>query len=197
MASSTTAKAGPATEAPAGSAITAEDEDWMDGATSAFPSIENLAPHLRGDYGPGRLVAIWALENGTAVSTTQAGKTYGFTETVTLVLDDGPNGGQTDELVGPAPVKLTLRHSTVGLHSRLKPRVTGTNAKGIKLKYRPIIGRINTQESKNSKNQAAFSISEPTAEDMVTARKYKDMITSINAELEAEDASAETEAAFG
>lgn len=197
MASSTPAKASPATAAETGPAVTPEDEDWMDGATSAFPSIENLAPSIRGTFGPGRLVAIWAVENGTAVSTTQAGKTYGYTETVTLVLDDGPEGGQTDELVGPAPVKLDLRHSTVGLHSRLKPRVTGINAKGIKLKYRPIIGRINTQESKNSKNQAAFSIAEPTAEDMVTARKYKDMILSINAEMEAKDEADETAEAFG
>jgi hypothetical protein len=177
-------------------AVTAEDEEWMDGAKTAFPSIENLAPSLRGSYGPGRLVAIWAVENGVGQSTTTAGKTYGYTETITLVLDDGPDGTQTDELIGAAPVRLEMRHSTTGLHSRLKPRVDGVNAKGIKLRFRPMVGRINTQESKNSKNQAAFSISDPSPEDMVTARKYKDMILSINQELEAKAASDEDSAAF-
>lgn len=176
-------------------AMTAEDEEWMDGATSAFPSIENLAPSVPPSFGPGRLVAIWALSNGTAISA-QTQKPYGYTETITLVLDNGPDGNQTDELIGAAPQRLEMRHSTTGLHTRLRGRVEGRNAKGIPLKYRPMVGRVNTQASRNNKNVAAYSISEPTAKDMEIARQYKDMITAINAELEAKDKSDEDSAAF-
>ena len=177
------------------SAITSEDEEWMDGASSAFPKVENLAPSIPPNYGPGRLVAIWALKNGSRKN--DQGQVYPFVETITLVLDNGPNGDQTDELVGSAPVKLdAFQHSTSGLVARLTKRVDGKNAKGVPLKYRPMIGRLNTQASKVNKNVPAFSISEPTAEDMVVARKYKDMITGINAELEAKDKADEDTAAF-
>jgi hypothetical protein len=179
------------------SAVTDEDEEWMDAAKAGFPSMDDLAP-LASSANPetkGRLVAIWAKENGTAKG---ENGTYGYTETVTLVLDDGPEGNQVTELVGPAPVRLDLRHSTAGVHSRLKPRVDGTNAKGVRLRFRPMIGRIDTRAStKYKKGSPAFSIAEPTAEDMVIARKHKDMITAINQELEAAEAKSETEEAFG
>lgn len=175
-------------------AITSEDEEWMDGASSAFPKIENLAPAIPPNYGAGRLVAIWALKNGTRKGDSGV---YPFVETVTLVLDNGPDGKQTDDLVGPAPVKLEgFQHSTVGLVSRLGKRVDGTNARGIRTKYRPLIGRINTQASKVNKNVAAFSIAEVTAEDMVIVRKYQEMIKGVNAALEAADAKSEDDAAF-
>lgn len=176
------------------SAVTDEDSEWMDGASSAFPKVENLAPSIPPNYGQGRLVAIWALENGTRKGDNG---TYPYVETVTLVLDNGPDGKQTDELVGPAPVKLDgFQHSTTGLVARLSKRVDGKNAKGIPLRFRPMIGRLNTQASKANKNVAAFSISEPTADDMVIARGFKDMITGINAELEAKATADEDSAAF-
>lgn len=176
-------------------AVTEEDEEWMDGASSAFPKAENLAPAVPPNYGPGRLLAIWAVSKGERKN--DEGKLYPFVETVTLVLDNGPDGSQTDELVGPAPVKLEgFQHSTTGLVSRLLKRVDGTSAKGVKLRYRPMVGRLNTQASSRNKNVPAFSISEPTADDMVVARKYKDMILAINAELEAKDKSAEDDEAF-
>lgn len=175
-------------------AVTEEDEEWMDGASSAFPKVENLAPSVPPNYGPGRLVAIWALKNGTRKGDNG---TYPFVETVTLVLDNGPDGSQVDELVGPAPVKLdAFQHSTTGLVARLTKRVDGVNARGVKLRYRPMIGRLNTQASKANKNVAAFSIAEPTAADMEVARGYKDMITGINKALEAADATAEDTEAF-
>lgn len=179
------------------SAVTADDEEWMDAAKAGFPSVDDLAPLASGANPDttGRLVAIWAQENGTAKG--ESGGNYGYTETLTLVLDDGPNGDQITEMVGAAPVRVELRHSTVGIHSRLKPRVDGVNAKGVKLRYRPMIGRINTKAStKYKKGSPAFSISEPTAEDMVIAKRYKDMIIAINAELEAADKSAEDSEAF-
>lgn len=176
-------------------AVTEEDEEWMDGASATFPKAENLAPSIPPNFGPGRLVAIWAQENGTRKN--EQGNPYPYVQTLTLVLDNGPDGSQTDDVIGSAPVRLEdFQHSTGGLVARLSKRVTGVNAKGVKLKYRPMIGRINTQPSRANKNVAAFSISEPTAEDMETARKYKAMITAINAELEAKDKESEDSAAF-
>jgi hypothetical protein len=175
--------------------ITAEDEEWMDGASAEFPKAENLAPTVPPNFGPGRLVAIWAQSAGSRKN--DKGKDYPFVQTLTLVLDNGPDGDQTDEVIGSAPVRLDdFQHSTTGLVARLQKRVTGVNAKGVALKYRPMIGRMNTQASSQNKNVAAFSISEPTPADMMVARKYKDMIMAINAELEAKDTQAEDEAAF-
>lgn len=175
--------------------ITAEDEEWMDGASATFPKAENLAPSVPPNFGPGRLVAIWAQENGTRKN--DKGKEYPYVQTLTLVLDNGPDGTQTDEVVGSAPVRLEdFQHSTGGLVARLSKRVTGHNAKGVALKYRPMIGRMNTQPSSQNKNVAAFSISEPTADDMIVARKYADMIKGINKELEDKDKQSEDSAAF-
>jgi hypothetical protein len=182
----------PAENAPA---ITSEDEEWMDGASATFPKAENLAPSVPPNFGPGRLVAIWAQENGTR--TNDKGKTYPYVQTLTLVLDNGPDGTQVDDTVGNAPVRLEdFQHSTGGLVARLSKRVTGKSPKGVPLKYRPMIGRMNTQASSQNKNVPAFSISEPTPEDMVKAREYKAMITAINAELEAADAKDEDAKAF-
>jgi hypothetical protein len=196
-------------KAPAGTdtVITDEDAEWMDGASASFAKAEHLAPTMPPNFGAGRLLAIWALENGTRKN--DQGKEYPFVRTLTLVLDEGPNGqawltgtegwaGDASQVIPASPVRLDdFQHSTGGLVARLSKRVNGVNAKGIKLRHRPYVGRINTQASSNNKMVAAFSISEPTAADMVVARKYKDMITGINKELEAAEATAETEEAFG
>jgi hypothetical protein len=185
--------------------ITDEDSEWMDGATASFPKAEHLAPSLPPNYGPGRLVAIWALENGTRKGDNG---TYPFVRTLTLVLDEGPNGqawltgtdgwdAEASSIIPASPVRLDdFQHSTGGLVARLSKRVTGVNAKGVPLKYRPMIGRMNTQASKTNKNVAAFSIAEPTAKDMEVARKHSELIKSINKEMEDKDNEAETAAAF-
>lgn len=186
--------------------ITDEDSEWMDGASATFAKAEHLAPSLPPNFGDGRLVAIWALENGTRKN--DKGKEYPYVSTVTLVLDEGPNGQawltgsegwdpEASSVIPASPFRLDdFQHSTGGLVARLTKRVNGKNAKGVPLKYRPMIGRMNTRASAQNKNVAAFSISEPTAQDMVTARKYADMIKGINAELEAKDSKSEDEAAF-
>jgi hypothetical protein len=175
--------------------VTEEDEEWMDGASSTFAKMENLAPSVPPNFGAGRLVAIWAQKNGERKN--DEGQIYPFTETLTLVLDDGPNGDQVSDVVGEAPVRLDgFQHSTSGLVARLAKRVTGTNTKGVHLRHRPMIGRINTQASKKNKNVAAYSIAEPTAEDMEIARRHKDLIVSINKELESAEKNAEDSAAF-
>jgi hypothetical protein len=175
------------------STSTNEDE-FYDDATSEFPSPEDLCP--ADPKGPvvGRLVAIWAVENGTAKG---ENGTYPYTESVTLVLDDGPDGNLATDLIGPAPQRLDLRHSTTGIQSRLRGRVEGVNAKGVPLKYRPMIGRVNTRPStKYKKGSPAFSIAEPSAEDRAVIDAHKAEIIAINRELEAKDKAAEDSAAF-
>lgn len=187
-------------------AITDEDSEWMDGASAAFPKAEHLAPSVPPKFGPGRLVAIWAKSAGTRKN--EQGKEYPYVQTITLVLDEGPDGpswltgengwdAEASTLIPAAPVRLDdFQHSTGGLVARLQKRLTGRTPGGVSLRYRPMVGRINTQPSRANKNVAAFSISEPTADDMVTARRYKDMITGINKELEEADRKAEDTAAF-
>lgn len=179
-------------EAPA---VTEDDEEWMDGASSEFAKIKHLAPGVRDGFGAGRLLAIWAQSAGERKG--EGGKPYAFVETLTLVLDDGPNGDQVTELIGKAPVRLEkFQHSTEGLVARLNPRINGVNAKGIPLRFRPMVGRLNTQPSSRNEDVAAFSISEPTADDMIRARAHKELIMSINSELEKAAAAKEDTAAF-
>lgn len=186
---------------------TNQQDEFYDDATEAFPSVDDLAP-LATNKNPdttGRLVAIWALENGTAQG--EKGP-YSFTETITLVLDDGPDGDQATELVGAAPVELKLRHSTTGIQTRVGPRVEGMSkpkrdadgqiiTPSVPLKFRPMIGRINTRAPKNYKNgNPAVSIAVPTDADREIARRYETEIRAINERLEANASKAEDAKAF-
>jgi hypothetical protein len=173
-----------------------DTEEFYDDATSTFPSKVDLASDGSFDHGrmgPGRLVAIWAKKNGTG---TKDGKAYAFVDSLTLVLDDGPDGTYVTELVGPAPQRVEMQHSTGGLVARLKGRVDGTNKAGISLKFRPMIGRINTQPSKTQASVAAYSISPPTEEDRAIVDGHKELIISINKELESGAVQDEDAAAF-
>ena len=159
-------------------------DEFYDEATEAFPSVDDLAP-LADKNNPtteGRLVAIWALENGQDKGDNGM---YPWTKTITLVLDDGPEGDQTTELVGPAPVRLELRHSTVGIQTRLAPRVNGRDKNDQPLRFRPMIGRVNTRPStRYKKGSPAVSISKPTDADKGIVMAHAEQIRSINAELE-------------
>jgi hypothetical protein len=182
-------------------------DEYYDDATEAFPSVDDLAP-LASKQNPkteGRLVAVWAKENGTAKGENGP---YGYTETLTLVLDDGPEGDQFTDLIGPAPVELELRHSTQGIHTRLKPRVEGMTKPvkaddgtvlrpSVPMRFRPMIGRINTQPStKYKKGSPAFSISAPTEADREIVQRYADQIREINKRLEANEAKVTNAEAF-
>jgi len=176
-----------------------QDEDFYDDATEAFPSVDDLVP-LASAKNPdtsGRLVAIWAKENGVAKGDSG---TYGYTETITLVLDDGPDVDQFSDLVGSVadagPIRLDLRHSTTGVHSRLKPRVDGMTkarkaedgtiiAPAVPQKFRPMLGRLNTKAStKYKKGSPAVSIAAPSEADKAVISRYRDDILAINKELE-------------
>lgn len=172
---------------------TEDEEDFYDDATASFPAVEHLAPSLPPNFGPGRLVAIWALKNGTGKGTNGL---YAYTETITLALDNGPNGDQVNEMVPAAPFRVDMRHSTGFIQGKLKGRVDGKNTAGVRLKYRPLIGRVNTQASSNNKNVPAYGLSEPTDADHDIVQRHKAMIISINKELEAKDKQAEDDQAF-
>ncbi len=144
----------------------AEDE-FYDDAQETFPGKEDLKD---------RLVAIWALENGH--DTNDRGEKYPTVQTITMVLDDGPEGYQATvirdgenspnrvpSVQDEGPQEVRLRWSTNGLVSRLAPRVGKT--------VKPMLGRINSRPNKTKGHSASWSISEPTAQDKDTANRYK------------------------
>lgn len=163
---------------------TPEQDDFYDGAQSAFPSIEDL---------DGRLVAIWA--DSTDTRKGDSGM-YPFVETDTMVLDDGEAGGVFTELVpsvydGEDVVPLILegfQHSTTGLVSRLKPRIGR--------KVTPLIGRVNSQPSKVNKRVLAYSIATPDENDMATARSLRSVIVAHTEARRAAKQKSEDTAAF-
>ncbi|MET0417852.1 MAG: hypothetical protein ABW022_17730 [Actinoplanes sp.] len=164
----------------------ADDDEYYDDATAAFPSVEDLAPSNAPDFGEGRLVAIYAKSNGERKGNN--GDMYGYTETITVALDDGPDGDQVTEMVGPAPYRVDMRHSTGFIHAKLKSRVEGKHPKsGRPLKYLPLIGRINTQPSTQNKKVPAYGLAPKTDDDLVTLERHKALLKSITAELEAAD----------
>ncbi len=174
---------------------TTEDE-FYDDATTTFPSKEDLAPDGsfdRGKMGNGRLVAIWAVKNGTGK---KDGKPYDYVDSINLVLDDGPEGNYFSEMVPAAPFEFKMQHSTGGMVARLKGRVDGKNAKGVQLRFRPMIGRVNTQPSKANSTVAAYSIRPCTDDEREIVERYKAQIIDINNRLEAEDAEKADAAAF-
>lgn len=170
------------------------EDEFYDDTTVDFPSVKNLAPGVRDGFGPGRLVAIWAISNGEAPG--KRGKPYGYTETVTLALDDGPDSDRYDELVGRAPSRVAMRHSTGYIHTKLKDRVTGKNGDGVPLRWRPLIGRVNTQPSNDNEDVAAFGLAPKEPSDVAIIQRHKALIISINKEMEANEAKAEDKAAF-
>lgn len=157
--------------------VNGTSEDFFDDATETFPGKEDLKD---------RLVAVFALENGKDKNAD--GDIYPTVKTITLVLDDGPNGtshetairdGEVGEnRVGSAPAEVDLRWSTSGMVSRLAPRV----GKG----FIPLLGRINSQANKVKGRSASWSISAPTDEDKVIARQHTPLLRAVAARLEAE-----------
>lgn len=168
---------------------TAQDE-FFDDAAETFPGKEDLKD---------RLVAVWVLERGQDKNA--EGKLYPYVKTVTLVLDDGPNGwsptsvkdGETVPNLVPSvadqgPQELALRWSTAGMVARLDPRIGQTT--------KPMIGRINSRPNKTKGRSASWSISSPTDDDKVTAREHVETVKAITARLAAEATAAVDAEAF-
>jgi hypothetical protein len=139
------------------------DDDFFDDAKSEFPDKEDLKD---------RLVAIFAIGPVGQRKSEASGKPYDYVETVTVVLDDGPDGNRYSELVGPVggiqPVVLSgFQWSASGVVARVKPRV------GTDLELRALVGRINSMPNKRKGFSDAWSIAEPTDADKDIVRGFK------------------------
>jgi hypothetical protein len=159
---------------------TTPEDEFYDDAQETFPSKEDLKD---------RLVAVWALEKGTDKNA--EGRVYATVQSVTLVLDDGPEGWSPTSIrdgeVTPNRVasveqegfqELPLRWSTEGMVSRLGPRVGKT--------WLPMIGRINSRPNKVKGRSASWSIAAPTEDDKVILRQHKAEIMAVSRRLEQE-----------
>ena len=158
--------------------MTDHDDDFFDDAKSEFPSKEDLKD---------RLVAIFATGPVGQRKSEASGKPYDYVETVTVVLDDGPNHDMSTELVpsvdatGRAQVLPGFQWSTTGVVSRVKPRVDTEKA------LRPLIGRINSMPNKRKGFSDAWSIATPTEADKEIARRYRAQLDKVRADLLAAD----------
>lgn len=165
------------------------EDEFYDSATSEFPAKEDLKD---------RLVAIWFTGKTGERKSEATGKVYPFCETVTLVLDDGPDGYQevrTDgdpnlvpsvEVNGPQKLD-DFQWSATGIYSRAVKREVGG---------KPMIGRINSRKNKTKGMADAWSIAEMVPADVDVARRHRDAIMATTAAMAASKQSAEDRAAF-
>ena len=98
-----------------------------------------------------------------------------------------------------------FQHTTSGLTSRLSQRVipgatvpliNGEPVMDKPKTFKPMLGRINSRKNKTAGRSASWSISEPTEDDKVTARKYAAQIKAIADRLSKPPAPASDEEAF-
>jgi len=138
------------------------DDDFFDDAKSEFPDKEDLKD---------RLVAIFAIGPVGQRKSEASGKAYDYVETVTVVLDNGPDGTSHSELVPEVeglPVVLHgFQWSASGVVARTKPRV------GTELALRPVVGRINSMPNRRKGFSDAWSIAEPTDDDRRIVRDFR------------------------
>lgn len=161
---------------------TEQDLDLYDEASDAFPSKFDLKE---------RLVAIWTTGK-VGQRRSAEGKAYEWVETITLVLDDGPNGyqetrpddnGDMSENLVPSvdvdgPQRLdNFQWSAGGLVARLKPRAAAKATK-------PMLGRINSQRNKVKGRAASWSIASPTDEDKAIAGRWSKEIRAVTTDVE-------------
>lgn len=150
-----------------------QTQEFYDEASEEFPGKEDFKD---------RLVAVWVTgKKGTRQNAD--GKSYPWVETITLALDDGPDGDGATALVGPAPERVDkLQWSTNGMVARLEPRITKKDADGNPV-YRPMIGRVNSRKNRIKGRSDSWSIASPTETDKATADQYADLLKSITAEV--------------
>jgi hypothetical protein len=174
---------------------TTEDLELFDDAKEEFAGKEDLKD---------RLVAIWVTgKHGTRQGTGPGAKPYDWYETVTLVMDDGPNwngfkvvdGEQREMLVASVeqdgPQRLNnFQYSQGGLTARLAPRVTGDKPNT----FKPLRGRINSRPNSVKGRSPSWSIATPTDADKATSLKYADMVREISAEMAAAQAATDDSA---
>lgn len=174
---------------------TDEDEFYVD-AQDNFPDKFDFED---------RLVAIWPTgKTGTRPGTN--GKPYPWIETLTLALDDGPDGDKgtgikgdprdgNTFLVGPAPASAEdIQWSAAGIYSRVRPRLgklkmktDGTpeldeNGQPIK-DYRPVIGRINRIRNKDKSLADPWSLAKPAEADRAAMLRHAGVIKTLTAKV--------------
>lgn len=154
-----------------------KEDEFFDSATSEFPAKEDLKD---------RLVAIWNTGKEGTRTSQATGKSYPWVETVTLVLDDGPQGWNAVRWDGEAnlvpsvatdgPQRLDgFQWSAAGIYSRASKRPIGG---------KPMIGRINSRKNSVKGMADAWSISEMTDEDKDIARKHLGLFHQIADEIQ-------------
>lgn len=171
--------------------------DLFDDAQEEFPGKEDLKD---------RLVLIWVTgKHGVRKADAPGSRPYDWYETITLVIDDGPNwNGKKivdDESVpmlvpsvkefGPQRLN-NFQFTMSGLTSRLsqrvqlspgEPKVNGAPVNDKPSTFAPMLGRINSRKNKQQGFSASWSIAKPTDADKQIARKYNDLIAQITDEL--------------
>jgi len=160
-------------------------QDNFDDAQEEFPGKEDLKD---------RLVLIWVTgKHGIRKSAAPGSKPYDWYETITLVIDDGPNWDGykivDDEKVpvlvpsvkeeGPQRMD-NFQFTMSGLTARLSQRVhlsptpavvNGPPVVDKPKTFAPMLGRINSRRNKQSGFAASWSIAKPTDSDKAIARK--------------------------
>lgn len=164
------------------------DDDLFEPAKTEFPAKEDLKDRLVAIYPTGKV--------GTRLSAAN-NKQYGWVETITVVLDDGPEGVSYTDLVplvnenepGTPVVLRNFQWSAAGIFSRIDQKRTNPSVPGT-------VGRINSRPNSKKGLADAWSISTPTEEEMAIARKYADVCRAVREEIKAERQKLEDEAAF-
>jgi hypothetical protein len=158
------------------------DDDLFEPAKSEFPAKEDLKDRLVAIYPTGKV--------GTRKSQA-TNKEYGWVETTTVVLDDGPDGTSVTDLVGPAPQVLrNFQWSAAGIFSRVEQKRTNPSVPGT-------VGRINSMKNKIKGMADAWSISTPTEDEMAIARQFGAECRAARDEIKAARAKDADEDAFG
>lgn len=173
-----------------------DDDDLFTAATDTFPSKFDLKDRLVVIY-PTGLKGQRQGENG---------KPYDWYETTTVVLDDGPRGWQEqvvgeggelqDNLVpsvdenGPQVLR-KFQWSSGGIASRLAQKLPDASGKPGSQ-----VGRINSRPNAKKGMAPSWSIGKPTEEDMVTARRHRELCAAERAEIVSANVQAADENAF-
>ena len=162
---------------------TTETIELFDDVPDSFPSKFDLKD---------RLVAVWV--TGKHGMRKGEREDYPFEETITLVLDDGPNGWQAQVLnfesgsmqenlvpsvAAEGPYRMDkFQWSATGIASRLAPR----REKKIS---RPMLGRVNVKPNAQKGRAAPWSLANATVEEKEAAAKVAGpLIAQICAEVE-------------
>ena len=165
------------------------EEEFFDSATSEFPAKEDLKD---------RLVAIWYTGKQGKRKSEVDGSSYPYCETVTLVLDDGPQGWTGTRANGePNLVPSVAEHGPQRLDG-FQWSATGIYTRAVKrpIGGKPMCGRINSKKNSRKGLADAWSIAECTDEDFSILRQHVPLFREIAADMVRKETSADDEAAF-